>query len=112
MEPIGVIRGNSSGPTLDFDAWCALVRRRPELVQPPARTVPNPFKKGELMTVRPSADAADVVVDGRKVGLMHWSMDGRPEIIVSGELAIVRPVAEELAALLGGQFATDMGQEE
>jgi hypothetical protein len=104
MDFLGVIRGIPGGPALDFDAWYALVRRRPELVQPPPKTKPNPFKKGELMTIRPAPDAASVVADGREVGSLHWAMDGNAEVMVWGEAAIVEPLARELAALLGAHF--------
>jgi hypothetical protein len=66
--------------------------------------VPNPFKKGEFMTVRPRPDAVAVVVAGKEIGSMHWAMDGSPEIIVWGEAAIVAPLAPELASSLGAQF--------
>jgi hypothetical protein len=104
MDLVGVIRAAPGSTPIAYEAWCTLAQSRPELFAGQPRTVPNPFKKEELMTIRPKPDAVRVVVAGKEVGSMHWAMDGRPEIIIWGEAAIVAPLAQELASSLGAQF--------
>lgn len=85
------------------DVWCDLVATRPEFRRYPSVQRPNPFKPGELMTVRPSPDAAEVVIDGRAVGKVYWSMSDEELVIVSVEPAALEFV-QQWAATLGGEF--------
>lgn len=85
------------------DAWCDLVATRPEFRRPPSVQRPNPFKPGEFMTVHHPADAAEVVIDGRAVGDVFWSMSDEPLVNVSVEPAALGFV-RQWAATLGGEF--------
>jgi hypothetical protein len=99
----GVIRGRTGGPALSYDAWCALIRQRPELVPPAPREGRNPFT-GEPQTFYPRPDAASVCIAGQVVGNVAWSQSGEDEVVVSGEDAVVVSLARELAAALDGEF--------
>jgi hypothetical protein len=54
------------------------------------------------MTIYPRPDGAAVVIDGRKMGGVHWSLSGdEDEVILSGQSEFILPLANELAQLLG-----------
>ena len=83
-------------------AWCDLVSARPEFRRFPPKQTRNPFT-GEPMTVRPVPDAAEVVVEGRAVGEVYWSMSDEPLVNVSVEVSAL-PLVREWAEALGGEF--------
>ncbi len=69
------IRPKPDGPPLSYEAWCRLVKKRPQLVPAEPVVGKNP-KTGEPMTIYPRPDSASIVFDGRKVGGVHWSLSG------------------------------------
>ncbi len=95
------IRPKPDGPSLTYEAWCDLVEQRAELVRP--KPVVGKFPTtGEPMTFFPRPDGAAVVIGGREVGGVHWSLSGdEDEVILSGEGEFILPFAKELAELLG-----------
>src|SRR4051812_25328235 len=84
MTFCGLIRAQPNGDPLDYDRWCALVRRRTDRVQRAPRNGTNP-KTGEPVTIYPHPDAASVVIDRQIVGSVYWSMSEGNEIIVIGQ---------------------------
>jgi hypothetical protein len=58
------------------------------------------------MTVRPTSDVAEVVVGGRTVGNVYWSMSEEPLVIVSVESSVL-PLVQEWAKAMGGEFRQD-----
>ena len=105
MQIEGAIYPVGDGAGFTRDAWCQLVAGRPEFRRYPPRQGRNPFTGG-AMTVRSTPDAAEVVVAGRAVGKVCWSMSEELLVNVSIEpnaLALVR----EWAAVMGGEFRPD-----
>jgi hypothetical protein len=62
------------------------------------------------MTVRPPADAAEVLLGGRSVGDVYWSMSEEPLVNVSIEPSAL-PMVLEWAVALGGEFRPDTNTE-
>ena len=102
MQIEGAIHPASDGAGFTREAWCHLLAARPEFRRHPPRKAQNPFSGG-AMTARPTPDAAEVVVDGRAVGTVYWSMSEEPLVNVSVEASAL-PLVREWAAALGGEF--------
>jgi hypothetical protein len=103
MRVEGAIQPDGDGSGLNREAWCQLVARRPEFRRPEPRQGINPFTR-EPMIVRPTPDAAEVVVDGVSVGDVGWSMsEDVPQVNVSVERSAV-PLVLQWATELGGEF--------
>ncbi len=49
-------------------------------------------------------DAAWVIVDGKRVGLMGFAADGSSSILVEGERDLMVPFAQRIAEILGSRF--------
>ena len=90
----------AGGETFDRAAWCNLIGKRPELRHPASREIINPFTK-KPTTVRPTHDAAEVVLDGNVIGCASWSMSEEVLVNVSVEAAGL-PFVREWAAELRG----------
>jgi hypothetical protein len=105
MRIEGTIRPTGKGSRFSRDSWCQLVSARPEFRPYPARQSRNPFT-GETMTVQPPADAAEVVLEGRAVGEVYWSMSDEPLVNVSIEPPAM-PLVLEWATALGGEYRPD-----
>src|SRR3954454_6907212 len=88
--------------TFDRAAWCNLVDKRPELRRPALREIINPFTK-KPTTVRPTDDAAEVLLNGSVIGSASWSMSEAALVNVSVEPAGL-PFVRERAAELRGIF--------
>lgn len=96
---------------MDYDSWCRLIRDRPEFRRPPPRQANNPFTR-EPMVILPAQDAAEVVVDGKGVGDVYWSMsEDEPLVNVSVE-RLALPLILQWAAELGGEFHEDSSHRE
>jgi hypothetical protein len=104
MQFFGAIRAKVGGPPITYDRWCEYVRRRSDLARSAPRTGRNP-KTGEPMTIRPRPDGATVVIDGRKIGNVGWSLSGEDEVIVSGDPELIVPWATAVAVELDAEFA-------
>jgi hypothetical protein len=105
MQIDGVIRPLGDGAGFSREAWCQFVGNRPEFRRYPSRQQRNPFT-GETMTVQPPADAAEIMLGGRAIGKVYWSMSDEPLVNVSVEssgLSLVRA----WAAALGGEFCPE-----
>ncbi len=102
MRIEGAIYPTKAWGNFSRDTWCQFVAGRPEFRRPPPRQIRNPFT-GEAATVHPTPDVAEVVVAGRVLGQVYWSMSDEPLINISVEppaLSLVR----EWTAALGGEF--------
>ena len=100
---LGEIVGKAKKKGLDRDRWIEIIGEHQNLAVPPAREGVNPFTK-ERVILKPRPDMALVVIEGETVGTMDWSQDSSKIIEVSGDPALVLPLAEEIAGLLGGRF--------
>jgi hypothetical protein len=105
MRVEGAIRPAGRQAGFDREAWCRLVRDRPEFRRPSPRVARNPFD-GALITLRTTPDVAEVLLDSRVVGEVYWSMSEEPLVVVSVEPAAI-PLVHEWAAALGGEFRSD-----
>jgi len=103
MSVEGAIYPTAAATNFTREAWCQLVNTRPEFRRRPPMQRPNPFKPGEIMTIYPSPDAAEVLVNGRAVSEVYWSMSDEPLVNLSVEPSAMRFV-QEWAAELGGEF--------
>jgi|SRR5262245_352039 len=103
MRIEGAIVPVGDGRGFTREAWCQLVASRPEFRRSPGREVrKNPFTGG-TMTVRPSADAAEVLLEGQSIADVYLSMSEEPRVNVSIEHRGL-PLVSEWAAALGGVF--------
>jgi hypothetical protein len=101
IEGVILPTGDASGVT--WEAWCELVRRRPEFRRPPPRQVTDPFTR-QPTTIWPRPDVAEVLLEGRPVGDVWWTMsEDEPLVNVSVEPSTL-PMVLEWAAELGGEF--------
>jgi hypothetical protein len=107
---LGEIVREPDPPGIDNRAWIGLIGEHPNLVPPEPRAGINPFTKGP-MVIEPRPDVARVVVDGRALGVMEWSLDESNLINVFGESQVVIPLAQEIAATLGGRFRKPIDEE-
>jgi hypothetical protein len=103
MQIEGAIYPDGDG--FSYQAWCQLVGSRPEFRQPAPRQARNPFTS-EPYTAQPRVDVADVVVAGRVVGEVYWSMSDEPLVNVSIEPEAA-PLAQEWAAAISGRFQVE-----
>jgi hypothetical protein len=109
MRIEGTIHPIGTGEGFTREAWCQLVGRRPEFRRHAPREARNPFS-GCTMIVRSPEDAAEVLLGGRSVGEVFWSMSEEPLINVSVEPSAL-PLVLEWAAAIGGQYCPDTGAE-
>jgi hypothetical protein len=105
MRIEGAIHPRPEGPGFNQEAWSAFVGRRPEFRALAPRQARNPFS-GEAMTVYSPTGAGEIMVDGRSVGRVSWSMSEEPLVNVSVEPSAL-PLVREWAAALGGEFRQD-----
>jgi hypothetical protein len=99
--------GDASGFTRE--AWNQLVASRPEFRHHSPRQARNPFT-GEAMILPQSPDAAEIIVDGRIVGTVYWSMSEERLVNVSVEPSAL-PLVQEWAAALNAEFRVAGGFE-
>ena len=104
-ELVGTIEPES-GSSAGKDEWIALIAAHSALAPGAPTQGTNPFSR-KPMVFEPSPDAAIVVVDGTKIGAIHWAMDDSRQLIVWSEAeAKVRVVAiaSDVASRLGWCF--------
>ena len=104
-ELVGTIEPES-GSSAGKDEWSALIAAHPALAQSAPKQGTNPFSR-KPMVFRPSPDAAIVVVDGTKIGAIHWAMDDSRQLIVWSEAETkirVVAIASDVASRLGWRF--------
>jgi hypothetical protein len=65
MRVKGAIYPTSAATDFTREAWCQLVKSRPEFRRPAPVQKPNPFKRGQLMTIYPAPDYAQIIIEGR-----------------------------------------------
>ena len=102
MRIEGTIRPTREGMGFSREAWCQLVSRRSEFRRHPARQGRNPFTGG-TMTIQPPDDVADVMLEGRSVGQVWWSVSEEPLVCVVVEPSAM-PLVLEWAQELPGEF--------
>ncbi len=102
MRIEGTIRPTGDWTGFSREAWCQLVSRRPEFRRYPARQDRNPFTGG-IWPHKPPDDVAEVLMGGRPVGDVYWSMSEEPLICVRIEPSAM-PLVLEWAKELGGEF--------
>jgi hypothetical protein len=106
----GAIRPLQASPNFNREAWCQFILGEAEFRRRPGREVPNPFKPGTMMIVNPAADSAEVMLDGRPVGSVSWSMSDEPLVIVEVE-PLAMPLVQKWAAAMGGEFREEHWEE-
>ncbi len=99
----GTIRPVGEDPNFNCEAWCQFVASRAEFRPRVRKPVPNPFKPGEFLPPAQHKDSAEIVVDGRVVGYVHWSMLEEPLAVVYIEPSQI-VLAQNWAAAPGGVF--------
>jgi hypothetical protein len=102
MRIEGAIHPVGEAARFSREAWRQLVSARPEFRRHQPKQARNPFTGGP-MTVRSTPDTAEVVVEGRAVGEVYWSMSEEPLVNVSVEVSAL-PLVREWAEALGGEF--------
>src|SRR4051812_7988129 len=105
IEFIGSIVAESDPPGLSRPRWLEAISEHPDLAPPKPREGINPFTKQPMM-VRPRHDAS-IMVHGQEAGCMTWAKGGMNEVQVFGDPKIVGPIAQNVAARLGGRFEPD-----
>ena len=106
MDFIGAIAAASDPPGVDQQRWIDTISKHPALAPFAPRRGINPFTK-QPTDYAPHPAAARVLVDGNDVGRMEWAQDDSNEIAVFGPGALVAPIAQEIAALLGATFKAE-----
>jgi hypothetical protein len=102
MQVMGAIHPIGDAAEFSREAWCRIVDSRPEFRRHQPRQARNPFTGG-AMTVRATPDAAEVIIDGKVVGNVYWSMNEEPLVNVSVEPSAL-PLVSEWASAMGGEF--------
>src|SRR5262245_10278092 len=103
LRLLGWIDAGRHWPGLDSGAWVQLISMLDRLAPVPPRTVEKRFSGGPLRLEAPPTSAV-VIVGGRSVGELCWSVTGPNEIVVRGDAVLVPPVAREVAAALRATF--------
>jgi len=90
----------------DQGEWIALIGKHTSLAAALPKQGINPFSK-QPYPFKPTQDYAGVLLDGDKVGAIHWAMDGSHRLIVWSEPAArvhVTDVARGVASRLRWRF--------
>src|SRR5882672_6831405 len=102
MRIEGAIRPISGAVGFSHQKWCQLVRRRPEFrPYPPRQGQPTYPRHLQFSPPEDLEDAAEVWLNGRVVGNVHWSNSGAPLVNVSVDRSAVSLVLEWATALEG-----------
>lgn len=102
MEVHGAIWRSAELPELRLDEWITLSHSHPNLREIPSKVVPNPFKKGELMTVKPPTGTVAIAIDNQQVGSMYWNYEIAQIVVVGSDarvLSVAIDVAQHLSAI-------------
>jgi hypothetical protein len=81
---------------------CQLAGHRPEFRWQPSRVIHNLFT-GRMNTVELPPDAAEVVLEGIRLGTVYWSMSEGPMVNIMIELSAL-PLVREWTVEFGGAF--------
>jgi hypothetical protein len=105
MEFIGTIEPDA-GAALHHNGWIALICAHPSLAPVQTRQGINPFTK-EPYVYQPPTDYAHILLDGKEVGAIHWTMDDSRRLVVwsmPGVKTRVIVIAQDVASKLGCRF--------
>ena len=108
MELLGKIEPGDD-PATGKPQWAELIKAHPQLSRRPPKTGINPFTK-RPMEFKPHPYDAEVEIEGRTIGAIHWAMDDSRRLIVWSDVGSeisVRAVAEDVASRLGWRFVAD-----
>ncbi|MCA9113185.1 MAG: hypothetical protein KDA52_24750 [Planctomycetaceae bacterium] len=103
MKTIWEISPAEGDEGFTVEDWMKLIEARSELQTIPPATRPNPFKPGEMMTVRAPATSVNVHLDESCVGSVAWAMDESILLDASpnqGMEALMLPVVQMIASEL------------
>jgi hypothetical protein len=103
MEYLGAIAAEPDTPDIRRERWLALIDDHPALEHSEPVEGINPFTR-KPMLYHPPWDAASVIVDGKRVGVMMLAQDGSSYILVQGERHLMVPFAQRVAEILGSRF--------
>lgn len=95
------------GASADQGEWIMLIGAHASLAPGAAQQGISPFTKQPHL-FKPAPDYTHVMLDGTKVGAIHWAMDGSRRLVVwSVEVARthVADVAQDVASRLGWRFS-------
>lgn len=83
-----------------------MIEAHPQLSPAPVKNGVNPFSRKPTL-YQPNQTAAQVLIDGRHIGSIHWAMDDSRRLVVwstTGAEEKVEGVATDVAARLGWRF--------
>ena len=92
MELLGTIEPGH-GASADQHEWIVLIGAHALLAPAAPKQGVNPFTKQPLL-FKSGPDYASVLLDGSKVGAIHWAMDGSHRLVVWSLAAARTPVAD------------------
>jgi hypothetical protein len=105
MELSGTIEPNHGASANQLE-WIVLIGAHSSLAPGVPKPGVNPFSKQPIL-YKAAPDYARVLLDGRKVGAIHWAMDGSDRLVVWSLAAArthVTEVAQDVASRLGWRF--------
>jgi hypothetical protein len=105
MQLLGTIEPDDAASAGQGE-WIALIGKHSSLAAPLPKQGINPFTKQPHL-FEPAKDHASVVLDGGKVGAIHWAMDGSHRLIVwsaPGAISHVTDIALDVASRLKWRF--------
>ena len=108
MQLVGTI-GADDASSADQGEWIAPIGKHTSLAAPHPKQGINPFTKQPHL-FKPAKDYASVLLEGSKVGAIHWATDGSHRLIVwsaPGAISHVTDIALDVASTLGGRFVVD-----
>ena len=80
MQLVGTI-GADDASSADQGEWIAPIGKHTSLAAPHPKQGINPFTKQPHL-FKPAKDYASVLLEGSKVGAIHWATDGSHRLIV------------------------------
>jgi hypothetical protein len=105
VDAIGIISVPADPAGIALQEWTKVIAAHPNLDRVPSVEGVNPFTRAP-MTFKGHPGDANVVIEGKIVGLMEWAPDDSNHIMVSGDPALVNAIAAEVADKLGAVFQT------
>ena len=97
----GSIRPTGDAAAFTREAWCRIVKRRPEFRHHPPLQFRSPFNLKIVET--PIVEDAAEVLNGSPVGRVWWSCSEEPLVNVEIE-RLAMSLVSEWAAEMGGEF--------
>jgi hypothetical protein len=106
MQFLGTIAPDD-GSSADQGEWIMLIGAHSSLAMAPAQQGINPFTKQSHL-FKPAPDYASVLLDGTKVGAIHWAIDGSNRLVVwsvpTAKTHVI-DIAQDVASRLSWCFA-------